>query len=238
MKITAYKISEHVPPLVPARVKREWMDNTVNRFAYRCLPLTIANSYGWEIRSTSEFIAEYIGGSSPDNIKIKQISGNSFPQSYFGEGILTWHPGYIFKTEYPYGLYVQGPVNESYSNFIPLAGVVETHWLPFTFTMNWKFTAPGIIHMKQGAPICNIFPVDLTIFDNIEAEIVPLQNNKELYDDHMAWSDSRTQFLKNPRKPEDWEKNYFKGVHPHKKNEKMETHITKLNVKEFQIKND
>jgi hypothetical protein len=30
----------------PARAKRKWMDDFVDRHAYRCLPLSIANAFG------------------------------------------------------------------------------------------------------------------------------------------------------------------------------------------------
>ena len=31
----------------------------------------------------------------------------------------------------------------------PLAGVVETDWLPFPFTMNWLFTQPGRVRFEK-----------------------------------------------------------------------------------------
>ena len=34
-------------PLVPAPLRREWMDTSADRYAYRCLPLLIANQAGW-----------------------------------------------------------------------------------------------------------------------------------------------------------------------------------------------
>jgi hypothetical protein len=32
----------------PASATRDWMDRTQSSFAYRCLPLNVANSHGWE----------------------------------------------------------------------------------------------------------------------------------------------------------------------------------------------
>ena len=45
------------PRIRPADVKREWMDATAERFAYRCLPLNIANAHGWEVPSPCSFEA-------------------------------------------------------------------------------------------------------------------------------------------------------------------------------------
>lgn len=237
MKITAYKLNDNALQIVPAEVKRNWMDGTVDKYSYRCLPMTIANSYGWEIRSNSEFTAEYMGGETTDSIKITTIEGNNVPESHFGHGILTWHVGYLFKTEYPYGLYVRGPVNEMYANIVPLSGIVETHWLPFTFTMNWKFINPGGIHMKKDAIICHVFPIDLTVFDNMETEIVPIFENPELLNDHVAWMQSRKEFSKNMKHPLDWQKNYSRGTYPNK-DVQVKEHKTKIKVPEFKNKND
>ncbi len=33
----------------PAPQTRAWMDATPDQYAYRCLPLNIANSHGWEL---------------------------------------------------------------------------------------------------------------------------------------------------------------------------------------------
>ena len=45
------------PRVVPAAPRREWMDATTESFAYRCLPLAIANSHGWEMLSPCGFAA-------------------------------------------------------------------------------------------------------------------------------------------------------------------------------------
>ena len=49
MRLTAFRVAPDAPPIRAALPSREWMDQTTERFAYRCLPLTIANTHGWEI---------------------------------------------------------------------------------------------------------------------------------------------------------------------------------------------
>lgn len=238
MKITAYKLKDNPLPIIPASTKRDIMDNSTSKYAYRCLPMIIGNSYGWEIQSNSEFIVKYDGGTSADAIQIIKISGSTFPESHFGNGVFTWHTGYLFKTEYPYGLYITGKPNTEASSAIPLTGIVETYWLPFTFTMNWTFTQKGLFHMKPGDTVCQIFPVDMTLFNNIEAEILDIKSDPELFYDMNKWGESRVEFYKNPNiQPKDWQKNYFKGTFPHKEGKELR-HTTNLNVPEFIIKTD
>lgn len=47
----AYRVHPAGLPLTPAPIDRDWMDATPDRFAYRCLPLVIANQAGWVIPS-------------------------------------------------------------------------------------------------------------------------------------------------------------------------------------------
>jgi hypothetical protein len=225
------------------------MDDAVNKNPYRCLPLSIANAWGWEILSTAKFTAEWDGGAAPKSVKVTLLEGHSPPSGYFGEGTLTWHAGYMFKTEYPYGMYVTGAPNYPKPNVIPLSGVVETHWLPFTFTMNWRFTQPGTFSMDIGEPFCQIFPVDMNVFDDMEAEIRTLHEPEaqELHDDYWNWNLSRSEFLHGQRVgkngPDIWQRNYFQGTYPpenrgcpiHMKEDgtQLTPHRTKPNVPEF-----
>ncbi|MBT5435350.1 MAG: hypothetical protein HOK83_17005, partial [Rhodospirillaceae bacterium] len=56
--------------IVPAPVTRAWMDATPDRHAYRCLPLNIANAYGWQILNPSSFRVRWDGGSGREALTI------------------------------------------------------------------------------------------------------------------------------------------------------------------------
>jgi hypothetical protein len=249
MKIIAYTTTATPCEIRKANPKRQWMDVAVNKNPYRCLPLSMANGWGWELLSPAKFVAEWDGGASPQSVKVTLLEGHTPPDGYFGEGTLTWHTGYMFKTEFPYGMYVTGAPNYPKHNAIPLSGVVETHWLPFTFTMNWRFTQPGTFSMEIGEPFCQIFPVDMNIFENVEAEIRTLHEPeaKELYDEYWNWNFSRYEFLYGQRSgkygPEAWQKNYLQGAYPlgerkcpvHRATDDttITSHRTKPNVPDF-----
>ena len=48
--------------------QRPWMSNTPQRYAYRCLPLTIINQTGWWITNPVGFTATWRGEASPGSI--------------------------------------------------------------------------------------------------------------------------------------------------------------------------
>ena len=48
--------------------RRDWMDATPNRYAYRCLPLTIVNQTGWLVKNPVGFTAIWDGNPGPGTI--------------------------------------------------------------------------------------------------------------------------------------------------------------------------
>ena len=127
------------PLLRPAPATRAWMDATSEAFAYRCLPLNIANAHGWELVSPCGFEARWNGGALAGDVVIRLDPGADpahAPVALFGQGVLTFHVEGIFRTPESWNLWVSGPPNQGKDGIAPLTGVIETDWSPYTFTMN------------------------------------------------------------------------------------------------------
>ncbi|WP_210184748.1 DUF6065 family protein [Bradyrhizobium sp. LMTR 3] len=91
-KLVAYTMDGHAVRIRPAPLERDWMDATDQRFAYRCLPLNIANAHGWELLCPSGFSARWDGLNHKETIRIKSDLGTHAPVvSHFGHGVLTFH---------------------------------------------------------------------------------------------------------------------------------------------------
>ena len=195
------------------RVK--WMDDTTNGFANRCLPLLSANELGWVISCPETFTATWDGSAGENSIKIEHNGDNElgFVTSHFGNGILTFHTGYLFQTSKGHGLYVKGPTNKHKSAIYPLEGLVETDWLTFTFTMNWRFTEKNkTVTFEKGEPFCQLFPYPRDYVNKFETIQRPMsEGTKKMF---SVFSESRKSFNENPeRASKDWQKNYFRGMY-------------------------
>jgi hypothetical protein len=120
------------PQIVPGRPDRGWMDDTPVRYAYRCTPLSIANASGWEILCPESIIAMWDGRDALDGVYVRTERGSAahFAVSHFGSGVLTFHPGYLFRTNPGWALWARGAPNVVKDGIAPLDGVVETDWLP------------------------------------------------------------------------------------------------------------
>jgi hypothetical protein len=100
-RLIAYQIDEDdCAPIRPAPRERRWMDNAYQKFPYRCLPLVVANQYGWEILSTHHIRATWDGTSKPKGLYVENMYGDGclHGHSHFGEGVLTFQIPFLFKT--------------------------------------------------------------------------------------------------------------------------------------------
>ena len=97
------------------------------------------------------------GGHHPHPRPPLSRTSTTSPKSHFSHGVLTFHPGYLFRTPPGWSMWAMGPPNHVKDGIQPLVGLVETDWLPFPFTMNWIFTRPGQGALRsKGEPFCFI----------------------------------------------------------------------------------
>lgn len=230
------------PLLRPAPQERDWMDKTNDTYAYRCLPLSIANTHGWQLLCYCDFEVWWTGGPKLDDLRIRILTPDVplglQPSSVFGHGILTFHVHGIFRTPPGYNLYVTGTPNEVKEGIMPLTGIVETDWAPFTFTMNWRLLRQNhVVRFRQGEPFCFFFPLKRSDILDFNPVIRPIADDPDLVDQYKRWEASRNAFRAkqqvspSPHKTDTWQKDYFKGQDMN--GAKQPDHINKLRLPNF-----
>ena len=223
MDLICYLRDGWSPEIRPAPATRDWMDATPDSFAYRCLPLNIANAHGWEVLSPIAFEATWSGGAEKEAIKLRLPAGGdppSRPVSLFGQGVLTFHINGLMRTPPGWNMWVGGSPNRPKDGIAPLTGIVETDWSPYSFTMNWRFTRPGhTVRFEVGEPICFFFPVQRAALASVTPRMRRLAEEPELQAHYVAWSQSRLEFnarmatVERGALPpaETWQKRYYRG---------------------------
>ena len=225
-------------PLVPASPRRDWMDETPGRFAYRCLPLTMANHAGWEVLCPATFIATWDGSqAAPHNIDLAFAPGHErhapLISSHFGSGILTFALPYLFRTEEGVGLLARGVPNLPKAGACALEGFVETDWSPFSFTMNWQLMEPDRpVVFEQGEPICFLQPFAPALLDDRPAVVRTLHSDPQLYEEFEAWRTGRKAFNEDTERSARWQKHYHTGQTV--EGRRVPTHRTSLRVRPFE----
>ncbi|GGC99614.1 hypothetical protein GCM10011512_28170 [Tersicoccus solisilvae] len=211
--LIAYRLGGSALPLAPAAAGRDWMAATDQHFASRCLPLLMANQSGWVLLNNAGLTARWSGDDALRGVEVSYDDGQwPLAGSFFGYGILTWSIPYLFRTPVGWDLLVRGPANSPKHGIAPLEGLVETDWSSSTFTMNWKFTAPGVpVRFEIGEPICMIVPQPRAALEEFRPVMMPVEADPELHRRHLAWARSRHDFL--IQRADGWQKDYVRGRH-------------------------
>jgi len=193
------------------------MEDADERAPYRCLPLVIANQYGWEILSTHRIRASWDGTSGPEGLYVESLDGDGrlLCHSHFGEGVLTFQIPFLFKTPPGWNLMVRGPTNSPKDGIVALDGIIETDWAHSTFTMNWRFTRACTVEFALGEPICLFFPIRRGVLEMFRGEFRMLEADGEFENKFREWSASRDRFLSGLEKgkqevvAQGWQKDYM-----------------------------
>ncbi|RIK39425.1 MAG: hypothetical protein DCC55_18100 [Chloroflexi bacterium] len=171
--ITAYPLHDRPVPLQPVAEESEPGQDPAPA------TLNFAGA-GWQICCPVAFAATWHGGSKPEDIEI-HLAGDAtaqpaFVQSNLGEGLLTFYPGYQFKTAGEHQLWVRGPLNALQDGLAPLESLVDASLLPATVAVHWQFTRPHqTISFAAGEPFATLLlypkhsPAALTV-EVVEAD--------------------------------------------------------------------
>jgi len=226
-RLEAFRLRDSVPALVPCTRERTWMEAFPARHPYRCLPLTIANSHGWELLVPGAFEVEWNGGPLVSDLRIRTL--DSFPDdpcfahfatSHFSRGIVTFDTGYLFRTPPGWNLLVTGALNEPRPDISALTGIVETDWLGYPFTMNWQMLRSGTIRFEKNEVFCTVMPIPKNYLDRWEVAVHDLADDPVLAGELDRFRTSRLEFLARPNQNasepsgEAWQRHYFMGRLP------------------------
>lgn len=219
MKLTCYALHHDVPAIVPAPPDRRWMDEFTGHHAYKCLPLAIANCYGWQILLSERVEVTWTGGPDVSDLVVVTPRAHT-ATSNFARGVVTFDVPYVFRTEPGYNLMVVGPTNEFKDGATALTAVIESNWLPYTFTMNYQMTRPGYVVWQKDEPFCQVFVVPAKLQETVRPELRNARDHPELQAELEAWTRKREAFRSLQASgdaatiKQAWQRDYFNGLYP------------------------
>jgi len=155
----------------PMSIKRDWMDQTSEKHAYRCFPVSQANMVGWSLSCLDDirFIWNGINDQTGDNVKI--IEGQDICYTGRGQSSLSFNTGLIFRTEINVSLLTINPVNYFNNDFETMSSLISTSFYDNSIPLAIKaMSANKEILIKAGTPIATIIPISLTELDNTVIE--------------------------------------------------------------------
>jgi len=150
----------------PVSIKRDWMDNTSEKHAYRCFPITQANIIGWNIKCKEDIEFEWDGINDQTNLHVKIFSPRN---AYAGRGqsSISLDTGLVFRTNKDVSVWTINPVNYFSEDFETMSNLISTSFYnnPLPLAIKAKKANQRVI-IKAGTPIATIFPISLTNLNN------------------------------------------------------------------------
>jgi glycosyltransferase involved in cell wall biosynthesis len=190
MNVKAYRLYDQAVTLQLAAEAQTWGKTKRTPSAPTFdgeLALGRAGQQGWVLLCPVAFAATWNGGPRAEDIEIRLEGADAdqpaFVQSHLGEGLLTFYPGYQFKTDREYALWLCGPVNAPKDGLYPLESMVDASLLPCTVGILWQFTRPNqTIRFAAGEPFATLLLYPKSAFDNVTVEVVQREENAEAYE--------------------------------------------------------
>ena len=210
-KLTLTRTHQSTTKIVQSRVKRDWMDATYNKHAYQCMPMTLANVYGWEVQIEEDLVVIWDGVNPPQILQGEYTSTGRKQAVSSIVGMISINIGWAINTEENHSTWFTGPPNYFMDGAICLTATLPTSWWPDETQMNWKITKINEpVTFKSGDPICFFNIYDNRAMENVEIQTKNLWDNKELMQSRMNYSDLK---MKNHReKPWEWTKGIKTGI--------------------------
>lgn len=145
------------------RLKRDWMDSTWQAHAYRCFPVQLGNTIGYELSLPEDLTFTWNGIENESERNVQILNGAKYAYTGRGHATISIKTGITFKTPENMSI-MQMPVpNWFHKDFISFTTVISTSWywqeLPCAIRI---LTPHKEITIKKDEPFATLVPVSLS----------------------------------------------------------------------------
>ena len=230
LNISAERFPDSKIILSPMSIKRDWMDVTPEKHAYRCFPVTQANVIGYSLscKEDIEFEWDGINDQTDQHIKIFSPEG-----SYAGRGqsSISLDTGLIFRTDEDVSILAINPVNSFNDEFETMSSLISTSFFnnPFPLALKAKVPNKKVI-IKAGTAVATLIPISLTKLNDTVVSIVDYEDPDNKRAEANISYGKEAQIVNSSGQWTDWYRNAV-----NEKNESLGNHevkVLKLYVKD------
>jgi hypothetical protein len=230
MNFTVYNVyPEQSATLEPLGARREWMDDTFDKHAYHCFPVSLSNTLGWGISFPSEISFIWDGISDSTDTHVKVLSGKQFVSTSRANATLSFNTNLVIKTEQNVSMLAMPTPNWPIDGVWPFTTLISTSFFKGTFPVAWRITkANEIITIPANTPVAAIIPISLS---NLNNSVATIKGRNDLPEDFFPKEDYG-KIVSDINKSGKWT-NFYRDAVDHKKN-KIGSH----EVKSLKLKTD
>lgn len=153
-------------------MQRDWMNNTFDRHAYQCFPMSLANRLGWGISYPEDisFIWDGITDSDPSQEHVRVLSGKKYVHTGRANGTVSFYTDLTFDFEETTSLLTAPVPNQFIRGMQPISTIISPSALQGELPFAVMITEPNIeIKIPAGTPVVAVMPVSLMGIQDYEA---------------------------------------------------------------------
>lgn len=193
MKVFVDKVKGHPVKIEQTKIQRDWMDATNEKHAYKCFPISQANTIGWSISFLHdiEFIWDGISDTSDDHVTILKDSGNVC-HTRRANATISFESGLYFKTEQNMSILSISPPNYFIDGASAFTCIISTSFFEDSYPIAWRITRANVpIKIPAGMPVATLIPISVGALCDIELEVnnksFSIESQKEVQEKTIAW---------------------------------------------------
>lgn len=172
MDIDVYRYPDSHSIIDQMPIHRDWMDQTFDRHAYQCFPVSMANRLGWGISFDEEISFIWDGVNSSEDGHIEILKGGDFVSTRRANRTVSFETGLQFSPENNISLLTMPPPNVFFEGFQCMSTIISTSALIGPLPIALMVTeANKEITIPKNTVIATVLPVLLSNFNNMELNI-------------------------------------------------------------------
>lgn len=186
MEVFAYK-SPDIPSIIDQTgMHRDWMNETFDRHAYQCFPVSMANRLGWSISFDEDISFIWDGTTSSQDGHIKIIRGGDYVSTRRANNTVSFDTGIIFSPEYNMSILTMPPPNVFIDGMQCMSTIISTSAIIGPIPIAVMVTRPNVeIAIKSGTPIATLLPLSLT---ELNSFVLKIKNGQPSFMQDAEWN--------------------------------------------------
>jgi len=153
-------------------VQRDWMNETADKHAYHCFPLTLTNSLGWGISFNEDIVFTWDGitDTTPNHVTI--LKGQRYCHGLRGNATLSFNTGFSVKTDQDVTTLIM-PVPNLFNEYAQcFTTLISTSFYESELPVAWRITKPNTkIVIPAGTPVAAIIPLSINKIQDYEVKV-------------------------------------------------------------------
>ena len=170
--IKVYKLNNNHANIEQLPIKRDWMDETFDKHAYNCFPLTLTNGLGWGLSFPGDIVFKWDGINESNGGHVKLIEGHDFAYTERENASISFKTGLMFVTEDNLSIMAMPIPNMFIDGIIPFTTIMSTGFFKGEFPCAARVIKSNEeIILKANTPLISILPISLSELQNSKINI-------------------------------------------------------------------